>query len=55
MTNPENYQYFNKFKVDVVGGFYAIDDLDTLKNYLEKIKDKDILLLLFLLEVVGKM
>ena len=42
MTNPENYKYFNKFKVDIVGGFYAIDDLDILKNYLEKIKNKDI-------------
>ena len=42
MTNKENYLYFNKFKVDVVGGFYAIDDLNILENYLEKIKEKDI-------------
>ena len=42
MTNKENYIYFNDFKVDVVGGFYAIDDLDILDNYLKKIKDKDI-------------
>ena len=34
MTNQENYFYFNKFKVDVVGGFHAIDDLDILKKYL---------------------
>ena len=40
MTNSENYGYYYKFKVDVVGGFYAIDDLDILKNYLEAIKDK---------------
>ena len=40
MTNSENYEYFNNFKVNVVGGFYAIDDLDIFKNYLEKIKDK---------------
>lgn len=40
MTNSENYDYYNKFKVDVIGGFYAIDDLDILKNYLEEIKDK---------------
>ena len=42
MTNKENYQYFNNFKVDVVGGFHAIDDLNILQQYLEKIKDKDI-------------
>ena len=42
MTNKENYIYFNNFKVDVVGGFYAIDDLDILDNYLKKINDKDI-------------
>ena len=42
MTNPENYQYFNNFKVDVVGGFYAIDDINIFRNYLEKIKEKDI-------------
>ena len=42
MTNKENYLYFNKFKVDVVGGFHAIDDLNILENYLEKIKEKDI-------------
>ena len=42
MTNPENYDYFNNFKVDVVGGFYAIDDINIFRNYLEKIKEKDI-------------
>ena len=42
MTNSENYGYYKKFKVDVVGGFYAIDDLDILKNYFEQIKDKNI-------------
>ena len=42
MTNNENYGYFNTFKVNVVGGFYAIDDLDIFKNYLEKIKEKNI-------------
>ena len=42
MTNSENYRYFNKFKVDVVGGFYAIDDLEILKNYLQKANDKNI-------------
>ena len=38
MTNSENYGYFNNFKVDVVGGFYAIDDIDIFRKYLEKIK-----------------
>ena len=42
MTKKDNYRYFNKFKIDVVGGFYAIDDLKILENYLEKIKEKDI-------------
>ena len=42
MTNPENYIYYNDFRVDVVGGFHAIDDLSILQNYLDKIKDKDI-------------
>jgi hypothetical protein len=42
MTNSENYDYYNKFKVNVVGGFYAIDDLNILKDYLEKIKERDI-------------
>ena len=42
MTNSENYNYFNNFKVDVVGGFYAIDDIDIFRNYLEKIKEKNI-------------
>ena len=42
MTNKENYKYFNNFKVDVVGGFHAIDDLDILNQYLENIKNKEI-------------
>ena len=42
MTNGENYGYYNNFKVNVVGGFYAIDDLNVLKNYFEKIKEKNI-------------
>ena len=31
ITNSENYGYFNDFKVDVVGGFYAIDDIIFLR------------------------
>jgi hypothetical protein len=42
MTNKENYIYFNNLKVDIIGGFHAIDDLNILNNYLEKIKNKDI-------------
>ena len=42
MTNSENYGYYNKLKVDVVGGFHAIDDLEILKDYLNKIKEKNI-------------
>jgi hypothetical protein len=42
MTNEENYSYFNKFKVDVVGGFHAMDDINIFKKFLEKISEKDI-------------
>ena len=42
MTNTENYIYFNNFKVDVVGGFYAIDDVNIFKKFLEKISEKHI-------------
>ena len=42
MTNKENYRYYNNFKVDVVGGFHAIDDLEILKKYLETLKGKNI-------------
>lgn len=42
ITNSENYEYFNNFKVDVEGGFYAIDDINIFRCYLEKIKEKKI-------------
>ena len=42
ITNSENFRYYNDFKVDVVGGFLAIDDLDLLERYLEAIKTKKI-------------
>ena len=42
MTNEENYKYFNKFKVDVVGGFYAMDDINIFKKFLQKISEKHI-------------
>ena len=42
MTNEENYEYFNNFKVDVVGGFYAIDDVNIFKKFLQKISGGNI-------------
>ena len=42
ITNSENYQYFNNFKVNIVGGFYGIDDINIFISYLEKIKEKEI-------------
>ena len=42
MANEENYKYFNKFKVDVVGGFYAMDDVNIFKKFLDKISEKNI-------------
>lgn len=42
MTNEENYDYYINFKIDVVGGFYAIDNLNILKKYLDIIKLKNI-------------
>ena len=35
MTNDENYKYYNDFKVDVVGYFYAIDNIGIFKDYLK--------------------
>jgi len=42
IRNCENFEYYNHFKVDVVGGFIAIDNLNLLEIYLEAIKNKDI-------------
>jgi hypothetical protein len=42
MLSKENYKYYNNFKVDVDGGFQAIDNLEMLKKYLEAIKNKKI-------------
>ena len=42
MTNGENYRYFNNFKVDVVGGFHAMDDINIFKKFLQKISEKKI-------------
>ena len=42
IRSKENFEYYNHFKVDVVGGFIAIDNLSILKIYLEAIKSKNI-------------
>ena len=42
MKNPENFKYYNNFKVDVVGGFLAMDDLKMFQKYLEVIEKKNI-------------
>ena len=42
ITNEENFEYFNNFKVDVVGGFHAIDDITIFKKFLEEINAKKI-------------
>jgi len=42
MRNDENYKYFSKFKVNVVGGFHAMDDIEIFKKYLKAIEEKNI-------------
>ena len=42
MTNGENYRYFNNFKVDIVGGFHAMDNINIFKKFLQKISEKHI-------------
>ena len=39
MRNNENYEYYNNFKVDVVGDFFAIDDIGIFIKYLEQLKE----------------
>ena len=34
----DSYKYYKRFKVNVVGGFYAADEMDIFKKYLEEIK-----------------
>ena len=40
IASPENYLYYNEFKINVVGDFIAIDNLDILQEYLDKIQYK---------------
>ena len=42
IASKENYVYYNDFKINVVGDFIAIDNLDILKEYLDKIQYKHI-------------
>ena len=42
ITYKENYEFYNKFKVDVVGGYLAMDNIYMLILYLEAIKNKNI-------------
>ena len=42
ITNTENYKYYCDFKVDVVGGYFAMDNLIMLIKYLDVIKNKNI-------------
>jgi len=35
----DSYDYYKKFKVNVVGGFYASDEIDIFKMYLDKIRE----------------
>ena len=42
MRNPENYRYYNDFKIDVVGGFHGMYDFQMFEKYLEVIKNKNI-------------
>ena len=40
ITNSnDSYNYYKQFKVNVVGGFYASDEIDTFQKYLDAIKD----------------
>ena len=42
MSNQQNYKYYTKFNINVIGDFKAIDDLSILVEYLNKIKYKNI-------------
>ena len=42
ISSQENYKYYNKFNINVIGDFKAIDDLSILVEYLNKLKYKNI-------------
>ena len=37
----DSYDYYKRFKVNVVGGFYASDEIDIFRKYLKKLEDLD--------------
>ena len=37
----DSYDYYKQFKVNVVGGFYASDEIDIFKMYLDKMKEQN--------------
>jgi len=37
----DSYKYYKQFKVNVVGGFYASDEIDIFKMYLDKMKEQN--------------
>ena len=39
MKNSENIDYYKRFKLNVVGGFHAIDNFEIFKKYMEKMKN----------------
>ena len=39
MKNAENIDYYKRFKLNVVGGFHAIDNFEIFKKYMEKMKN----------------
>ena len=42
INNKANYIYYNKFNIDVIGDFKAINELSILLEYLNKIRCKNI-------------
>jgi hypothetical protein len=42
MKNKERFEQYNKFKVDVVGAYFGIDDLVMFVQYLEALKNEKI-------------
>lgn len=37
-TSKDSYDYYKRFKVNVVGGFFAYDEKEDYKKFLEEIK-----------------
>ena len=54
MKGETNFKLYNKFKIDVVGGYYGIDDLKMLEEFLESLKNKKIPFILLSTRKSGK-